>query len=40
LTSPAWMGSLFKVALLIPPGEGLPPGFADTATQTGTGPEK
>ena len=40
LTSPAWMGSLFKVALLIPPGEGLPPGFADTADSTGTGLEK
>lgn len=34
LTSPAWMGSLFKVALLIPPGEGLPPGFAEIADKT------
>ena len=39
LTSPAWMGSLFKVALLIPPGEGLPPGFADSADKKGSEPE-
>ena len=28
LVSPAQMGSAFKVALLVPAGEGLPPGFA------------
>jgi NADH dehydrogenase [ubiquinone] 1 alpha subcomplex assembly factor 7 len=27
LTSPAQMGEVFKVALLLPPGAGLPPGF-------------
>ena len=27
LTSPAQMGEIFKVALLLPPGEGTPPGF-------------
>ena len=27
LTSPAQMGEVFKVALLLPPGEGIPPGF-------------
>lgn len=27
LTSPAQMGEVFKVALLLPPGEGEPPGF-------------
>jgi len=27
LTSPAQMGEVFKVALLLPPGEGTPPGF-------------
>lgn len=34
LTSPAWMGSLFKAALLVPPGSGLPPGFT-SLDQTG-----
>ncbi|MEC7212135.1 MAG: class I SAM-dependent methyltransferase, partial [Pseudomonadota bacterium] len=29
LTSPAQMGEVFKVALLLPPGEGVPPGFED-----------
>jgi SAM-dependent MidA family methyltransferase len=28
LISPAHMGSLFKVALLVPDGAGTPPGFA------------
>jgi len=28
LTSPAQMGEVFKVALLVPNGEGLPPGFS------------
>jgi NADH dehydrogenase [ubiquinone] 1 alpha subcomplex assembly factor 7 len=28
LTSPAQMGTVFKVALLVPDGDGLPPGFA------------
>ena len=30
LTSPAQMGEVFKVAILVPPGEGLPPGFSGT----------
>ena len=29
LTSPAQMGEVFKVALLLPPGTGTPPGFDD-----------
>ena len=29
LTSPAQMGEVFKVALLVPAGEGLPPGFTE-----------
>ena len=29
LTNPAQMGEVFKVALLLPPGEGVPPGFED-----------
>ena len=35
LTSPAQMGEVFKVALLVPPGQGTPPGFdeADHANQ-------
>ena len=33
LTSPAQMGEVFKVALLVPAGEGVPPGFeADQTT--------
>ena len=33
LTSPAQMGEVFKVALLVPAGDGMPPGFeADTMT--------
>ena len=32
LVSPAQMGHAFKVALLVPAGEGLPPGFANEAT--------
>ena len=28
LTSPAHMGQIFKIACLLPPGEGLPPGFS------------
>jgi SAM-dependent MidA family methyltransferase len=35
LTSPAQMGELFKVALLVPQGVGLPPGF-ETGFPTGT----
>ena len=34
LCAPAHMGQIFKVALLVPAGDGLPPGFAtigDTA---------
>ena len=31
LVSPAQMGQAFKVALLVPQGEGLPPGFASLA---------
>ena len=27
LTSPAQMGEVFKAALLLPPGTGIPPGF-------------
>ena len=35
LTSPAQMGEVFKVALLVPAGEGVPPGFeADSTTAT------
>ena len=30
LTSPAQMGEVFKVALLVPDGTGLPPGFEET----------
>ena len=31
LTNPAQMGEVFKVALLLPPGEGVPPGFEQDA---------
>ena len=34
LTSPAQMGEVFKVALLVPDGEGTPPGF-DEITMNG-----
>ena len=34
LVSPAQMGSAFKVALLVPQGEGTPPGFANQDTET------
>ena len=33
LTNPAQMGEVFKVALLLPPGEGVPPGFEQDATE-------
>lgn len=32
LCGPQHMGQVFKVALLVPPGRGLPPGFATAAT--------
>ncbi|MGB2399029.1 MAG: hypothetical protein ACPIB7_01480, partial [Candidatus Puniceispirillaceae bacterium] len=28
LTSPAQMGQIFKIAAILPAGEGLPPGFS------------
>ena len=34
LVSPAQMGSAFKVALLVPQGEGTPPGFANHDTES------
>lgn len=34
LVSPAQMGSAFKVALLVPRGDGMPPGFMDHHTAT------
>ena len=33
LISPAHMGGLFKVALLVPDGDGIPPGFASLYSQ-------
>lgn len=36
LVSPAQMGHAFKVALLVPAGDGVPPGFTDMATKTET----
>ena len=38
LTSPAQMGEVFKVALLVPDGEGTPPGFDETG-ETNNGKE-